>query len=45
MEAFLELVVEAMEALDRLELKKGNLLKGIHKKTIRREGIICLKMV
>ena len=26
-EAFLELVVEAMEALDRLELKKGNLLR------------------
>ena len=30
-EAFLELVVEAMEALDRLELKKCNLLKGIDK--------------
>ena len=30
-EAFLELVVEAIEALDRLELKKGNLLKGIDK--------------
>ena len=27
-EAFLELVVEAMEALDRLVLKKGNLVKG-----------------